>query len=156
MLAGKNEIQDQETQNQEAQDQEAQKKEIKQITLPQLIKVRVKGFPQLVYLSEVGFDSEFCTKSAWDNLIEFLKQNPDINTVLIDGTLSRLDRPEFLTDDELFTYWYKTVEEAEEISKQIPNYEQFTTMAKIQLKILERHLTALRTACPNLDRKSVV
>ena len=151
MLAGKNEIQGQETQNQEAQEQEAQKKEVKQITLPQLIKERVKGFPQLVYLSEVGFDSEFCTQVAWENFIKLVQQNPDINTVLLDGTLSRLNRPEFLTDEELFTYWYKSIEEAEEISKQIPNYEQFTTMAKIQLKILERHLVALKTARPDLQ-----
>lgn len=140
-----------ETKNQDAVEQEPKKREVEQIKIPELVTVKVKGYPQLAYLDEVGFDSEFCTAIAWENLIKLVRQNLDINAVLIDGALSRLDRPEFLTDEELFTYWYKTIEEAEEISNQIPNYEQFTTMAKIQLKILERHLAALKTARPDLQ-----
>ena len=123
---------------------------VERMVLPEFLRISVKKQPGVLFLGEVGFDSEFFNELAWKNLLKMLQNRPDINAVIIDGALSRLHRPEFLTDQGLFTYWNNTTAEAEKISYEIPNYEQFDFMAKIQESILKLRLQELRETCPKL------
>jgi hypothetical protein len=116
-----------------------------------IIKLNVKGTPGVRFIAEAGFDSEFHTQEAWDNMLKQLNSNPDINVVVVDGAVSRLDRPEFLssgTADKLLTYWTIPRVTAENISEEIKNSEQYKEMMATQIKILEDRLAELKKKCP--------
>ncbi len=116
-----------------------------------LLKLSVSGTSGACFIAEAGFDSEFFSQAAWDNLLTFISFNPDINVVFIDGAVSRLDRPEFLTADKLLTYWNTSKEDAEKISEEIKNHEQYNTMTQTQMQILEERLSELKKKCPKVQ-----
>ncbi len=99
------------------------------------------------FISEAGFDSEFFNHAAWDSLLASTAANPDINVVLVDGAISRLDRPEFL--NRLLTYWDITSEEKiKKITEDIPNHKQCQVIIETQLKILRQRLRELKKKAP--------
>lgn len=116
----------------------------------EVLKTSIKGIPGVIFISEAGFDSEFHTQEAWDNLLAFIAGNPDIKVVVVDGAVSRLDRPEYLSAEKLLTYWNTSKEDAEKISEEIKNHEQYATMVQTQLQILEERLAELRKKCPTV------
>ncbi|MFA5133407.1 MAG: hypothetical protein WC459_01200 [Patescibacteria group bacterium] len=123
----------------------------KGVKISDILKIEVKGNPGILFLSEVGFDSEFFNETAWQNLLKFINFNADIKAVLIDGAVSRLDRPEFLTAEKLLTYWTTPRSEAEKISEEIKNYEQYSKMVGTQMEILEERLSELKEKCPQVQ-----
>ena len=50
------------------------------------------------FFSEMGYDTHFFNKDAYENLLKFVERDPDEIMVVVDGALTRLDRPEVLND----------------------------------------------------------
>ena len=98
-------------------------------------------------LSEVGWDTAYFNPEAYDTLIQFMSKDETISGIIIDGALTRLDRPEFLNED--LTYWTRSEEECRKATEEIPNKEQYKTMLGIQFRILEARLAELRKRVPN-------
>lgn len=98
-------------------------------------------------LSEVGWDTAYFNPEAYDTLLQFMSKDEKISGIIIDGALTRLDRPEFLNDD--LTYWTRTEDECRKATADIPNKEQYKTMLDKQLGILEARLTEIRKRVPN-------
>ncbi|MDO8585382.1 MAG: hypothetical protein Q7R85_04700 [bacterium] len=97
-------------------------------------------------LSELGFDTDFFDEGAWNNLLAFAKKSPWITGYIVDGALTRLDRPEILNKD--LTHWHKSKEECEEESIKVKSRDRLEHMQGIQLGILQRRLAELRKAAP--------
>lgn len=97
-------------------------------------------------LSEMGFDTDFFNEQAFTTLLEFMKRDKNITGILIDGAVTRLDRPEIL--NELLTYWNKTEAECDEASEAIPYHKQYQHMLAIQMDILKKHLSKIKSAAP--------
>ncbi|MDD4476875.1 MAG: hypothetical protein PHY40_01820 [Patescibacteria group bacterium] len=104
-----------------------------------------------VFLTEVGFDTNYFNLVAYKNLIEFLdrfsKQYQGMLGILLDGVFTSLHRPEYLND--VLTYWLKTEVECKRESKKIPNSEQYRMMFGKQLEILSLRLQELKIKLPN-------
>ena len=113
-----------------------------------VVRIDVEGNPGVCFVSEVGFGTEFFTEAAWDNLIKFINLNPDIKVVVVDGAMSRMNRPEFL--NEFLTYWKKTREEAEEINEKIPNNEQYQILLRKMMELVKERMGELRKKCPQV------
>lgn len=101
---------------------------------------------RVVILSEVGWDTAYFNPVAYRNLLAYLKLVPPTG-ILIDGALTRLDRPEVLND--ALTYWTMSKAEALVEDSKIPNNEQMARMLDTQLGILDRRLRELRAAVPH-------
>ncbi len=106
---------------------------------------------RVAYISEVAYDTEYFerpdSQQAYSNLLEFLSQDRSVTGILIDGAITRLDRPEFL--NERLTYWDKSEEECREATEQIPNSDQYMTMMRTQLSIVDERLRELRQRVPH-------
>ncbi|MBI4133246.1 hypothetical protein HY478_01395, partial [Candidatus Uhrbacteria bacterium] len=93
-------------------------------------------------LTEMAFDAHFFDEGAWMNLLAFLKKNPC--GVIVDGALTRLDRPEILNDE--LTFWTKSEEECDVASGEVKNRERLQHMLGIQYRILAKRMKELRQA----------
>ncbi|PIN73079.1 hypothetical protein COV20_06255 [Candidatus Woesearchaeota archaeon CG10_big_fil_rev_8_21_14_0_10_45_16] len=104
-----------------------------------------------VYIfSKVGYDTCYFNPEAYQNVLRFIAQDKEATGLIVDGTLTRLDRPEYLNDD--LTYWNKSKEECLEETDRVPNREQYSSMLERQLAILERRLTEIKTEAPHLEK----
>ena len=113
-----------------------------------IVRIDVKGNPGVCFVSEVGFGTEFFTEVAWQNLLKFINLNHDIKVVVVDGAVSRMNRPEVL--NEFLTYWKKTREEAEEISNKIPNNEQYQILLRKMMELVNGRMEELKKKCPQV------
>ena len=102
---------------------------------------------KIIILSEIGYDSIIFNSEAYQNLLKHLKDDKDIRGILIDGAISRLDRPEYLNDE--LSYWDKSEEECNKETESIPNREQYTQMAETQYEIVSKRLKELRNIKPD-------
>ncbi|MFH1064338.1 MAG: hypothetical protein V1729_04620 [Candidatus Woesearchaeota archaeon] len=98
-------------------------------------------------LSEVGYDTDYFNDKAYDALLDFMQRDPEISGVLVDGALTRLDRPEYLND--VLTYWSKSEEFCTEEMDRIKNRDQYDHMMCTQMSILETRLAELRKKLPD-------
>ncbi len=105
--------------------------------------------PRVAYLSEVGYDTDYFNTQAYDNLVTFLSRDTSLTHILIDGAVTRLDRPEYL--NEQLTFWNKSAEECRDYSESTPNREQYKTMMDTQLEIITGRLTELRKKVPHAE-----
>ena len=106
---------------------------------------------RVYFLSEVAYDAYFFNEHAYENLIKFMERDPDDLMIVIDGALTRIDRPEIL--NSLLSYWEKTEQECYEAGESIPNFEQCQHMLDIQFEILKKHLADL---CKRLPEAKLV
>ncbi|MBI5398524.1 hypothetical protein HZB03_03600 [Candidatus Woesearchaeota archaeon] len=102
------------------------------------------------FLSEVAYDSFMFNDVAYRNLLGFIAKDPLVSGIVIDGALTRLDRPEYLNEE--LTYWHKTRDEAMAENEQVHNNEQYDYMMKKQFKILEKRLQELREKVPQASQ----
>ena len=106
-----------------------------------------KNVQRVYFLSEVAYDAYFHNDIAYENLLKFIEQDPDEKMLVVDGALTRLDRPEILNN--LLTFWDKNESECRAASDLVPNYEQCQKMLDIQLNILDKKLANLRKRFPH-------
>ncbi len=107
-----------------------------------------KKVQRVYFVDEVAYDGYFFNEDAYKNLLKFIEQDPDEKMLVIDGALTRLDRPEVL--NTLLTFWHMTEDECQKASEDVLNYEQSQTMLDIQLdKILDKRLAELRKRFPD-------
>src|SRR3989344_2958275 len=113
----------------------------------------VRPADQRVYfLSEVAWDSHYFEESerqhgTYQTALQFLADDPELTGVVVDGALSRLDRPEFL--NKALTFWEKSHEECVEATKAVPNRQQYLHTLREQFKILDQRLAELRERLPD-------
>lgn len=109
---------------------------------------------RVAYISEVAYDTEYFdrpeSQQAYDNLLEFLSQDKSLTGILIDGAITRLDRPEFLNDR--LTYWDKSEDACREATEAIANRDQYMSMMEIQLNIVDERLRELRERVPHAKK----
>jgi hypothetical protein len=109
---------------------------------------------RVAYLSEVGYDTEYFdrpdSKAAYDNAVEYLARDKSITGILVDGAMTRLDRPQFLNSQ--FTYWDKSEDECREATEAIKNRDQYMNMMLTQLGIVEDRLKELRQRVPHAEK----
>ena len=108
-----------------------------------------KKTSRVYILSEVGFDTDFFNEQAFDNLLEFIRRDKHITGILLDGALTRLDRPEIL--NELLSYWNKTETECDDASLNIPYHKQYQHMLAVQMNILRNYLLKIKRAAPKAN-----
>ncbi|MBI2672427.1 hypothetical protein HYX16_05825 [Candidatus Woesearchaeota archaeon] len=106
---------------------------------------------RVYFLSEVAYDSDYFEQSeknhkTYATLLKFLAADPELTGVVVDGALSRLERPEFLNEE--LTYWSKSLDDCADATKAIPNRQQYQHMAEGQFKILDKRLEELRRTLP--------
>ena len=109
----------------------------------------VRTATTVYFLSEIGYDKEIFNPLAYDTALKFVETDPETKGVIIDGVLTRLDRPEILND--ALTYWEQPDEVCSKAMKEIHNIEQYQHMAKMQEQILENKLGELRRRLPNAE-----
>ncbi len=97
-------------------------------------------------LSEVGYDTVYFNSDAYATLLSCMKRDSDLSGIIIDGPLTRLDRPEFLNVD--LTYWEKGRDICEGASRTIKNSEQYDHMFSLQLETLDLRLKEVRALFP--------
>ncbi len=111
----------------------------------------VDGPVSRVYvLSEVGYDTNYFNSSAYESLLGMMGEDKELSGILVDGAITRLDRPEYLND--LLTYWDRSEEECKQASEDIPNKEQYKTMMGIQLGIVGDRLRELQERVPQAKK----
>jgi len=108
---------------------------------------------RVYFLSEIAWDSDYFEQSEKENktyntLLNFLAEDKELTGIVLDGVLSRLDRPEFLNKE--LTYWASTFEECVAATGNIPNREHYEHMSKEQFKILDKRLGELREKLPDV------
>lgn len=113
-----------------------------------------KKVQRVYFFSEVAYDAYFFNPIAYENLLKFAELDPDQKMIVVDGALTRLDRPEIL--NSLLTYWDKTESRCREASDLVPNYEQCQHMLKTQLGILGEKLAELRKRFPDDNNTKLV
>ncbi|MBW2996781.1 hypothetical protein KY349_00400, partial [Candidatus Woesearchaeota archaeon] len=99
-------------------------------------------------LSEVGYDTDYFNPDAYENLLKVMAEDKDISGILIDGAVTRLDRPEFLNDS--LTYWRRSEEDCMNETESIPNKRQYKNMMETQLKILEQRIMEMKERVPQV------
>ena len=118
-------------------------------TIDDIVKAESKAATTVYFLSEVGYDKEIFNPKAYDNALKFIETDPETRGVIIDGVLTRLDRPEILND--ALTYWEQPDEVCSKAMKEIHNIEQYQHMAKIQEEILDNKFRELRRRLPSAE-----
>jgi hypothetical protein len=114
-----------------------------------------KKVQRAYFLSEVAYDAYFFNEFAYENLLKFIEKDPDEKMLVIDGALTRLDRPEIL--NHLLTFWHKTESECRKASEDVHNYEQSQKMLDIQIdQILDKRLAELRKRFPDKNNTKLV
>ncbi|MBI4738077.1 hypothetical protein HY772_00665 [Candidatus Woesearchaeota archaeon] len=102
------------------------------------------------FLSEVAYDSFMFNDVAYQNLLNFITNDPAVSGIVIDGALTRLDRPEYLNEE--LTYWHKTCDEALEENKRVHNNQQYDHMLNKQFETLEKRLREIRDKVPRASQ----
>lgn len=102
---------------------------------------------RVAILSEVGYDLDIFNDQAYTNLLKFVESDKQLTGIILDGAITRLDRPEIMSD--ALTYWNKTQEECDKASEEILNHEQYQKMMDEQLRILRERLVELKTRVPH-------
>ncbi len=93
-------------------------------------------------LSEVGYDTLYFNPQAYSSLLSMMKSDPDLSGIIVDGALTRLDRPEYLNDQ--LSYWEKSNSVCDLVSRTIKNSEQYEHMFSTQLELLGEKFKELR------------
>lgn len=101
------------------------------------------------FISEVAYDAHHFNPAAYGNLLTYIAQDPSVSGIVVDGALTRLDRPEFLSD--ALTYWIKSSEECAEETKNTPYQMQYLSMRDKQMAVLDEKLRELRVKVPNAE-----
>jgi len=101
-------------------------------------------------LSEVGYDTAYFNPTAYDNLLNVMERDKDISGIIIDGALTRLDRPEYLNDE--LSYWTRSEEECKKETESVPNKRQYKQMMETQLKILEKRIVEMKERVPHAKK----
>lgn len=126
-----------------------QKADQKANSLENIVDARPKT-SRVYVLSEVGYDTDYFNPGAYENLLRMMSEDKDISGILVDGAVTRLDRPEFL--NEALTYWDKSESECKEAGERILNRNQYRTMMEIQLGIVEERLKELKDRIPQAKK----
>ncbi len=111
-------------------------------------------FQRAHFWPELGYDTHYFNPDAYENLVKFAEQDPDEIMIVIDGALTRLDRPEVL--NKRLSHWDDTDRECHEASELIPNYEQSQHMRDIQFEILRERMAELRKRLPDREKHHLV
>ncbi len=113
-----------------------------------------KKVQRAYFFSEIGYDTHIFNPVAYENLVKFAEQDPDEIMIVIDGALTRLDRPEIL--NERLTYWKMSERECDAVSETVKNYEQSQHMLKVQFEILNERMAELRQHLPDPTKHHLV
>jgi len=105
---------------------------------------------RVYFLSELGYDTAYFNAEAYERLVEVMASDKELTGILIDGAVTRLDRPEYLNDR--LTFWEKSEEECKKAGEAVPNKEQYKTMMNVQLGIVEDRLKELKRRVPHADK----
>jgi phage shock protein A len=105
------------------------------------------GKSRVYYLSEVGYDTAYFNEKAYNNLLTFMSRDRDVTGVLVDGAITRLDRPEYLND--ALTYWNRSESECTAAEKEVKNRDQYMAMMRVQMGIVEDRLKELKKKVPD-------
>ncbi len=104
----------------------------------------------VAFLSEIGYDTDYFDDCAYATLVASLSTYPGLTGIVLDGALTRLDRPEYL--NQALTYWVgTTIEEAKSLMARVPSHEHGAEMLDKQLAILSDRLAELRQAMPDVQ-----
>jgi hypothetical protein len=107
--------------------------------------------PSRVYvLSEVGYDTAYFNNAAYNNLLTLMGRDKDISGIIIDGALTRLDRPEYLNEE--LSYWTRSEDECMKETESVPNKRQYKTMMEKQLRILEDRIVQMKVHVPHAKK----
>ena len=101
---------------------------------------------RVVILSEVGWDTHHFNETAYQNLLHYINQEAPTG-ILVDGAISRVDRPEYLNDQ--LSYWEKDEEFCREQTRIISNRQQYASMVETQLEVVDQRLQELRQSAPH-------
>ncbi|MEK6969233.1 MAG: hypothetical protein AABW48_02285 [Nanoarchaeota archaeon] len=101
------------------------------------------------FISEVAYDAHYFNLAAYENLLTYIAQDSSVSGIVVDGALTRLDRPEFLSD--ALTYWVKSSDECAEETKKTPYQMQYLSMRDKQMAVLDEKLRELRVKVPNAE-----
>lgn len=116
-------------------------------SLPSPLKKRGQR-AEVMFLSEVGYDTDFFNPEAYGNLLKLIAQRKDgLSAILLSGAIQTLKRPEILND--ALTYWFANEEHAIAESQRIPNSKQYETMLDKQLDIFKERLKELKKQAPD-------
>ncbi len=103
----------------------------------------------LAYFSEVAFDAAFFNETAWRNSIAMVGDATWIRDVFLDGTTTRIDRPEYLSGQ--LSFWTMSEAEAEAAALAVPNLGQCQRMVAIQRdEILRPRIMELQKFAPHV------
>jgi len=102
---------------------------------------------RVYFLSEVGYDTDYFNETAYENLLKVMGDDKELSHIIIDGAMSRLDRPEFL--NKALTYWEKDERACRHASKNIKNREQYGVMSLVQRDIIRKRLKEMRARVPD-------
>ncbi|MBN1543874.1 hypothetical protein JW898_00250 [Candidatus Woesearchaeota archaeon] len=105
---------------------------------------------RVYFLSEVGYDTAYFNAEAYERLVEVMSSDKGLTGILIDGAVTRLDRPEYLNDR--LTFWDKSEEECKKAGEAVPNKEQYKMMMDVQLGIVEERLKELKSRVPHAGK----
>ncbi|MBW2971817.1 hypothetical protein KY359_02160 [Candidatus Woesearchaeota archaeon] len=105
---------------------------------------------RVYFLSEVGYDTAYFNADAYTRLVEMMASDKELTGILVDGAITRLDRPEYLSDR--LTFWERSEEECKKASEAVPNKEQYKTMMDVQLSIVEERLRELKARVPHAEK----
>ncbi|MDP3990471.1 MAG: hypothetical protein Q8Q01_04690 [archaeon] len=111
--------------------------------------VPVKEHDRVYFLSEVGYDTHHFNPEAYGNLLTYMSRDPELTGVVIDGAISRLDRPEYL--NEALTYWLMSEEDGKEEMEKVKNREQYQIMLDKQISTLNSRLAEVRKKVPKAE-----
>src|SRR3989338_4650749 len=109
-------------------------------------KLPVIEHDRVYFLSEVGYDTHHFNPEAYENLLKYMSNDPELTGIVVDGALTRLDRPEYL--NEVLTYWLTSEDEGKHEMERIKNREQYQVMLEKQVKILDERLAEIKKRLP--------
>ena len=111
---------------------------------------KVASSSRVYVLSELGYDTAYFNPDAYDNLLRVMEKDRDISGIIIDGALTRLDRPEYLNDE--LSYWTRSEDECKKETESVPNKRQYKDMMEKQLKILEERIVEMKQRVPHAKK----
>jgi len=123
-----------------------------QKALEDLVREKSEKGAAIYFLSEVGYDAEYFaddeeSQQAYQNALKFMAQDGPISGIVVDGALTRLDRPEVLS--AALTYWVSSEEECRKATEEIKNSEHYEYMMDHHMRTLEERLGELKAKVPN-------
>ncbi len=109
----------------------------------------VNNASAVYFISEVAYDSHHFNPLAYENLLTYMAQDPSASGLVVDGALTRLDRPEFLSD--ALTYWVRSQDDCAEETKKTPYQLQYLSMRDKQMALLHERLRELQAKVPKAE-----